>query len=126
MRARHVREVPLTSRRAAEYSIAGGAAALFVVTAVAPGLGVPTRYTVMLVALITAAASVGIPIPAAVSIGGIGWLFLTGFVVNENGELRIHGLADWLRLALLLGVAALVSHATRARTGTAAEARPDA
>ena len=79
----------------------------------------------MLAALITAAASVGISTSAAAAVGGIGWLFLTGFVVNEYGELRIHGLGDLLRLALLLSVAVIVSHATGAPTGTAAEAGSD-
>jgi hypothetical protein len=105
--------------------VAGGSAALFVVSAVAPGLGLPARYTVTLAALITAAASARVSIPAVVSVGGIGWLCLTGFVFNEYGQLRLHGLGDWLGLGLLLGVAVLISRATGASTATAAEAAPD-
>jgi hypothetical protein len=125
MRAPWVSDVPVTSCRPGEYSVAGGAAALFVVSAVAPGLGMPNRYTVTVAALITAAACVRVSIPAAISVGGIGWLLLTGFAFNEYGELRLHGFGDWLRLGLLLGVAVLTSHATGAPTTTVAEAGSD-
>jgi hypothetical protein len=40
------------------------------------------------------------------------WLFLTGFVVNDLGELSMHGGADWLQLAVPLGSTWLVAHAT--------------
>lgn len=47
------------------------------------------------------------------SLGVFAWLFLTGFVVNDLGELRVHGGEDWLRLAVLLGSTWLIGHATR-------------
>ena len=102
----------VTTHRPAAYSVAGGAAALFVLSAFAPDLGLPDTYTVPLAALITAAASVGISFSAALSVAGIGWLCLTGFVFNNYGELHIHGLEDWQRLTLMLGTAVIVSRVT--------------
>jgi K+-sensing histidine kinase KdpD len=113
VRTQRLDQVRRTSRRPGAYSVAAGAAALFIVSALAPDLGLPTAYTVTLAALITAAASVGISLPAALSVAGIGWLYLTGFVFNDHGELHIHSPGDWLRLALMLGDAVLISRATR-------------
>jgi hypothetical protein len=41
----------------------------------------------------------------ALAVGLIGWLFVTGFVVNDGGALRLTGAADLGRLLALLGVA---------------------
>jgi len=101
-----------TFHRPAAYSVAGGAAALFIVSAIAPDLGLPNTFTLTLAALITAAACVGISLPAALSVAGIGWLCLTGFLFNDYGELHIRGLGDLQRLTVMLGTAVIISRAT--------------
>ena len=112
MRNQRLDQQRATFHRPAAYSVAGGAAALFVVSAIAPDVGVPDTYTVTFAALITAAASVGISLPAALSVAGIGWLCLTGFVFNDYGELHIRGLGDLQRLTVMLGTAVIISRVT--------------
>lgn len=46
---------------------------------------------------------------AALAAPALAWLFLNGFLVNRNGELRWHGAADTARLALLTGAAFIVT-----------------
>ena len=59
----------------------------------------------LLVAVVVAGCSKGLgPVPA-LAVGVIGWLFVTGFVVNDGGALRLTGVADLVRLVVLLGVA---------------------
>ena len=45
----------------------------------------------------------------AVSIAGIGWLLLNGFVVHEYGQLGFVGIGDVARAGLLLGVGLTVA-----------------
>jgi hypothetical protein len=51
-------------------------------------------------------------IPGAVGIGGLGWLFYSGFVVHAHGQLGITGPKDAVVLGVLVG-GALLSAAVR-------------
>jgi hypothetical protein len=64
-------------------------------------------------ALLVIACSVGLGPRAAAAAGVVGWLLVTGFVVNGEGTLRYDGPGDLARLALLVGVALLASGARR-------------
>ncbi len=99
--------------------LAGGTAGLFVATVAAMAVHMPTHQALLMLTLVAAAASIRTTVPMAVSLGVFAWLFLTGFVVNDLGELRVHEGADWLRLAVPLGSTWLVVHATGRPRGAA-------
>jgi hypothetical protein len=105
---RHVATAPpyLPSLRLAV--VLWGGLALVDVTRGAPsyaGLGALT--------LLVIACSVGVAARTAAAAGAIGWLLVTGFVVNHEGLLRYDGPADVARLAFLVGVALLASGVRR-------------
>jgi hypothetical protein len=85
----------------------------------------PTPQALLMLTLVAAAASIRTTVPVAVCLGVFAWLFLTGFVVNDLGELRVHRGVDWLRLAVLLGSTWLVAHATGPVRGAARASSPD-
>lgn len=45
----------------------------------------------------------------ALTVAGVGWLFVNGFLVDDGGTLRWHGAEDVWRLLLLCGVALCVA-----------------
>jgi len=99
------------------FVLAAGTTGLFVATVAAMAAHRPTHQALLMLTLVAAAASIRTTIPVAVCLGVFAWLFLTGFVVNDLGELRVHGGEDWLRLVVLLGSTWLVAHATRPPRG---------
>ncbi|HEX6918634.1 MAG TPA: hypothetical protein VF314_00225 [Actinomycetes bacterium] len=74
--------------------------------------GWPISVGLALVTVVTAACCVRVRLPIALGVAVLGWAFLTGFVVNHYGQLRVTGTGDLWRLLMLLGTAALVSRAT--------------
>jgi len=97
----------------AAFALAGGSVALFAATVIAGGIHMRPSEGLVLTALVAAAGSIRVSVPAALALGMIAWSFLTGFVVNNLGELRIQGIADWARLATLLACTTVVACATR-------------
>ena len=71
--------------------------------------GAPPYVGVAALALLVAAASIGMGIGTALGTGGVGWLLATGFVVHRFGVLAYDGPADLVRLLLLVGVAVLAT-----------------
>ena len=67
----------------------------------------PAWVAVLLVGAVVGFSSLGQWAPAALLVGGIGWLVVTGFVVNHQGDLSLSGPADLGRLGALLGVGLL-------------------
>ena len=67
----------------------------------------PGWVAVLLVGAVVGFSSLGQWAPAALLVGGIGWLVVTGFVVNDYGVLALSGLADLGRLGALLAAALL-------------------
>jgi len=67
--------------------------------------GAPNPVRALLVAVVVAGCGWGLRAGPAVAVGAIGWLFVTGFVVNDAGVLRLTGVGDLGRLVVLLGVA---------------------
>ena len=76
---------------------------------VARGVHAPPWAAMLLVVAVVGLSSLGQWTPAALMIGGIGWLVVTGFVVNAYGELALTGLADLGRLGVMLAVSLLGS-----------------
>ena len=79
----------------------GGMAAL----GVGRAAGAPDSLRALLVIAVVAGCSLGVRAVPALAVGVIGWLFVTGFVVNDAGALRLSGVGDLGRLVVLLGVA---------------------
>jgi nitroreductase len=75
-------------------------------------LPAPGPVLVAGVLLVVAVCSVRQGLVTAVAAAGIGWLFVTGFVVDRLGELTWHGSADAVRLLLLVAAAAATAHLT--------------
>jgi hypothetical protein len=75
--------------------------------------GVPHALRPLLVALVVAGCSLGLRAVPALAVGAIGWLFVTGFVVNHGGALRLTGVGDLGRLAVLLAVTQVCVLASR-------------
>lgn len=67
--------------------------------------GAPRWLRTLLVAMVVAACSLRLRTVPALAMGLIGWLLVTGFVVNEAGVLRLTGAGDLGRLVVLLAVA---------------------
>ena len=57
-----------------------------------------------LVAMSIALICVGARPSVAVGCGLLGWLFVTGFLVNQEGVLHLAGLGDLWRLLLMVAV----------------------
>jgi K+-sensing histidine kinase KdpD len=80
-----------------------------VLSALRAHLGLPAQTTVVVAGVAVLAWWVR---PwAALGAAGLGWLFLNGFLVNRQGDLRWHGRDDTVRIVLLAGVAVAVSAA---------------
>lgn len=94
---------PLT--RKPDLALAWAFGGSFVVVTAAHVLGLPHYVSLSLVGVVTALSARRAPLGQAVGGAVLGWLFVTGFVMNGYGELRYHGFADVERLLLLLGVA---------------------
>ena len=85
--------------------------------------GAPPWVSILLVGLVVALSSLGQSPGLALIAGGIGWLVVTGFVVNDLGVLAVSGWADALRLLVLLGAAELGSLGGRQLEATLASRR---
>ena len=68
-------------------------------------LPISSWMAVSLVALVVAACSFGQRGLVAAGTGLIGWLFVTGFVVNDSGALLVKGPGDLGRLVLFVAIA---------------------
>ena len=79
----------------------------------------PTYWAVALIAIGVGLCSTGATWRASLGVAVIGWLFVTGFVINRLGELHVTGLPDAWRLLLMVGVAVVSTAASRhgVRTG---------
>ena len=73
----------------------------------------PSYAGVGALTLLVIACSVGARVRTAAAAGVIGWLLVTGFVVNHDGTLRYDGPSDLVRLGLLVGVGLLASGVRR-------------
>jgi hypothetical protein len=82
---------------------------------VARSVDAPGWVAALLVGAVVGLSSLGQSAPAALLVGGIGWLVVTGFVVNNRGDLALSGPADLGRLGALLAVALLGSRMPRLR-----------
>jgi hypothetical protein len=67
--------------------------------------GVSRVISIVLVAVVVAACSARQRAVVAVPIGFVGWLVVTGFVINDYGELALTGSGDLWRLVALLAMA---------------------
>jgi hypothetical protein len=68
-------------------------------------VGASPLVQVAAITALVAGCSYGVGNVAAVSVAGIGWLVVNGFVVHRLGQLGFVGTGDVVRAALLLGVA---------------------
>jgi hypothetical protein len=72
----------------------------------------PAAVQLALIAVLGAACCVHHGIGTALAVAGIGWLVVTGFVVNSGGDLSVRGPGDVLRL-VVLGLAAITGMEVR-------------
>lgn len=68
-------------------------------------VGLPTVAGVVVVATVTALCSRRVNAVTALGVAVLGWLFVTGFVLNRYGELHVHRLTGVALLVLLLAIA---------------------
>ena len=61
------------------------------------------------ITLLVVGCSLGVTRAVAISVAGIGWLLLNGFVVHQYGQIGFVGVGDVARALLLLGVALTVA-----------------
>jgi hypothetical protein len=73
----------------------------------------PSLWQITLLAALVAACCLSQRRGTALAVAGVGWLLVTGFVVNEYGELHFTGPADGLRLAILAIVALAATEVRR-------------
>ncbi len=73
----------------------------------------PAVLQVVLLATLVGACCIRQGRGTALACSGIGWLLVTGFVVNAYGELHLTGPADGVRLAILALVALVASEVRR-------------
>ena len=100
--------------------LAFGASYLAVTASVAAGLSVVGGC--WLVAVSIALICVGARPSVAVGCGLLGWLFVTGFLVNQEGVLHLAGLGDLWRLLVMVAVP-LAASAVGRRGSTVLAAR---
>jgi hypothetical protein len=105
--------LPDPVRRPAGFNLASAFGASFLLVAVSHVVGLSTFWAVSLIALVVGVCSTGATWPASLGVGVIGWLFVTGFVINSLGELHVTGLSDVWRLLLLVGAAVVSTAASR-------------
>lgn len=84
-----------------------GGAALLVMTATGVAVGLSTTGFTVLLAVATGLCAATVGHPGALLLGVTGWALLTGFGVNELGELTFTP-ADCLRLVAFVGCALVV------------------
>jgi hypothetical protein len=97
------------------FTLGAAFAGAFVVVTLAKVLAVPEGWGVLMVALVVGLSSIDAEWLAALGAVVLGWLFLTGFVINGFGQLRVTGRGDAARLALLVVVATVFTAASRVR-----------
>jgi hypothetical protein len=105
--------LPDPVRQPAGFNLASAFGVSFLLVAASHVVGLSTFWAVSLIALVVAVCSAGATWPASLGVGVIGWLFVTGFVINSLGELHVTGLSDVSRLLLLVGVAVFSTAASR-------------
>lgn len=110
----------MTRLESVAWTLAGGAVTVFVLSAVLKGRPWATAF--LAIALAVALWSRHVPLVAGMALGVIGWLFLTGFIINGQGEIRLSGWADVIRLAVLIGIAPVVALLSRPREPRTLEA----
>jgi hypothetical protein len=70
----------------------------------------PSQVTgVVVLAAVTIGLSWCSTVPGALGIGGMSWLFYSGFVAHSHGQLAVTGMRDGVVAAVLVGLALLVS-----------------
>jgi hypothetical protein len=99
----------MTRMEPAVWPLACGGACVFAIAVVLDGA--PRLTILVILAVAVATWSLRAPLIASVLLGGMAWLFMTGFDLNADGVLRFTGTNDVLRLAVfiaagLAGVAA--------------------
>jgi hypothetical protein len=97
----------------AGFNLAPAFGVSFLLVAVSHVVDLSTFWAVALISLVVALCSTGATWPASLGVGVIGWLFVTGFVINSLGELHVTGWSDAWRLLLLVGVAVVSTAASR-------------
>ncbi|MGZ4553148.1 MAG: hypothetical protein ACXVXQ_06560 [Mycobacteriaceae bacterium] len=95
----------------AEAGSAAGFAGVFAVTALLVELGrhVPVAVDLVVLAAVTAAIAMLVPLRAALFTGAFAWLCLNGFLINRGGSLSWHGAMDGWRLLDLLATASVAA-----------------
>ncbi len=73
----------------------------------------PAYAELLALALLVAAASVGMRTTTALAAALVGWLVFNGFVVHRLGVLGFDGTPDMVRLGLLAGLAVAAARARR-------------
>lgn len=96
----HTGEYAMTRMEAAAWPLACGGGCVFAIAVVLSGA--PRVTIVAALAAAVAAWSLRAPTIAGVLLGGMAWLFLTGFDVNAGGALRFTGWPDLVRLSVLV------------------------
>jgi phosphatidylserine synthase len=77
--------------------------------------GVPAITQMAVVAGLLVVCSLNQPYWAALEVAVVAWLLVTGFVVNQYGDLHLSGKRDLLRLSILL-LLAIAAAGWRGRT----------
>jgi hypothetical protein len=111
----------MTRLESGAWPLACGGGSVFVATAVLSHA--PWRLTFVILTVIVAAWSLRAPLVVSVALGGMAWLFLTGFDVNAAGELHFTGRSDGVRLGVLVS-SGLVGMAVGRLVGDALGPRP--
>lgn len=105
-------------RAPAGFSLAAGFTGSFLAVTVANVLSLPASAGLLLVAIVVALSSLDATWAATLGVAVLGWLFVTGFLTNQLGELRIASSDDGWRLLLLVAVAMTSAAARRSSVGT--------
>lgn len=93
--------------RAASYCMLTGYCVMAVVTAVAVAAGATRRPGLAIVLLAAAVFVIAAqaPVPAALGVAAIGWLFYAGFIAGRHGDLAWSGTGSIAAIAALAGAA---------------------
>jgi hypothetical protein len=97
----------------AGFNLAAAFSTSLLLVAASQVVALPAYWAVALIVIVVALCSTGATWPASLGVALIGWLFVTGFVINSLGELHVTGLSDLWRLLLLVGVAVVSTAASR-------------
>jgi hypothetical protein len=96
-------ERAMTRLESVAWTLAGGSMTVLVLSAVLKDQ--PWMTAFLAIAAAVALWARRAPLVAGMSLGVIGWFFVTGFDVNSEGNLWFAGWVDVVRLAVLVGVA---------------------